>query len=138
MRAHLAVRSGFLSLFACLLLPSGTAWAQEPHRFDEATLETVHALSDTALESDLAYEITRSLTTEIGPRLAGTGQEARARDWAVAQLTELGFENVRVETFDLDLWTRGESVFEEVSITSPYPQHLHATSLGGGAAGRAR
>jgi hypothetical protein len=49
-------------------------------------------------------------------------------------LTELGFENVRVEEFPLDLWTRGDGVFETAEIVSPYPQPLYATSLGGGAA----
>jgi len=92
------------------------------------------ALAEAALESNLAYEITESLTTEIGPRLAGTPQEARARDWAVEMLTGLGFENVRVEDFPMDLWTRGHSIFEEVAITHPYPQELYATSLGCAAA----
>ncbi len=119
MRAHSAVHAFLVVPILTLSLALGAARAEEPYRFDEATLETAHALSETALDSDLAYEITRSLTTEVGPRLAGTEQEARARDWAVAKLTELGFENVRVEPFDLDLWTRGESIFEEVSITSP-------------------
>ena len=39
-----------------------------------------------------------------------------------------------LEPFDVDLWTRGESVFEEAAITAPYPQPLHAISLGGAAA----
>lgn len=128
-----------LIIITALLVTAGagffppSAAAEVQYRFDEETLETVHALSAKALESDLAYEITRSLTTEIGPRLAGTEQEARARDWAVEQLEALGFENVRVEPFKLDLWTRGSSVFEEVSIVAPYPQPLYATSLGGAA-----
>ena len=120
--------------FAAASLSGAGALAQERYQFDEETLETVHALSEAALDSDLAYEITESLTTEIGPRLAGTPQEARARDWAVAMLTELGFENVRVEEFELDLWTRGHSIYEEVAITEPFPQPLYATSLGGAAA----
>ena len=134
MRLRTTFRYFLVAPVACLSLFISPTWANEPYRFDDATLETVHTLSSTALKSDLAYEITRSLTTEVGPRLAGTEQEARARDWAVAKLTALGFENVRVEPFDLDLWTRGESIFEEVAITAPYPQHLHATSLGGAAA----
>ncbi|KAA9134086.1 M20/M25/M40 family metallo-hydrolase [Marinihelvus fidelis] len=123
----------FLLTTVTALIP-GLTLADDTYRFDEQTLQAIHDLSDTALESDLAYEITRSLTTEIGPRLAGTAQEARAREWAVAKLTGLGFENVRVEPFDLDLWTRGTSVIEEAAITAPYPQHLHAISLGGAAA----
>ena len=101
---------------------------------DPEAAATARALADRALASDLAYEITESLTTEIGPRLAGTPQEARARDWAVRTLSALGFENVRVEEFPLDLWTRGHSIYEEVAITAPYPQEIHAISLGGAAA----
>lgn len=132
MRALIPLSALLVSSAAVLFTAS--AVAEERHRFDEQTLETVHGLSAKALESDLAYDITRSLTTEIGPRLAGTEQEARAREWAVAKLTALGFDNVRVEPFDLDLWTRGESVFEEAAIVAPYPQPLHAISLGGAAA----
>ena len=32
---------------------------------------------------DYAWDITEGLTTEVGPRLAGTEAEARARAWAV-------------------------------------------------------
>ena len=33
-----------------------------------------------------AWDITEGLTTEVGPRLAGTEAEAGARDWAVRKL----------------------------------------------------
>ncbi len=46
----------------------------------------------------------------------------------------LDFQNVRIEEFELDLWTRGRSVYEEVAITAPYPQPVYAISLGGAAA----
>jgi hypothetical protein len=109
---------------------SADAGPGEPH---DASRSIARALAEQALKSDLAYELTRSLTTEVGPRMAGTAQEARARDWAVRQLTRLGFENVRVETFPMDLWTRGDTVHEEAAIVAPYPQPLYATSLGGAA-----
>jgi hypothetical protein len=123
-------------LIAMLLaLAAGVAWAgSAPPIITDESRRIARELADTALASDLAYRITRSLTTEIGPRLAGTDQEARARDWAVAKLGELGFASVRVETFPLELWTRGESVYEEVTITAPYPQPLYAISLGGAGA----
>lgn len=123
-----------LSAIAASGLLAGVSQAQEGYEIDDETRAIIHALSEQALESDLAYDITESLTTEIGPRLAGTPQEARARQWGVDMLTELGFENVRIEEFELDLWTRGHSIYEEVAITSPYPQELYATSLGGAAA----
>lgn len=110
------------------------AWAQEAPVLDQESLEIAHMLAEQALESELGYRITESLTTEIGPRLAGTPHEARARDWAVDWLNNLGFDNVRVEEFELDLWTRGHSVYEEVAITAPFPQEVYAISLGGAAA----
>ncbi|MBI1391208.1 MAG: M20/M25/M40 family metallo-hydrolase [Alphaproteobacteria bacterium] len=80
-----------------------------------------------ALSSELAYELLESLTTEIGPRLAGSEAEARARQWGVERLKALGFKNVRIETFELPYWQR---VRESAAIVSPYPQQLAVTALG--------
>lgn len=88
----------------------------------------VQKLIDMALAGSYGYDITESLTTEIGPRMAGTENEARARDWAVAKFKELGFENVRVEPFTVPGWERG---VETAEIISPYPQQLYLTALGG-------
>ena len=87
----------------------------------------VERLREAALRDDFAYDILEGLTTEVGPRLAGTEQEARARDWAVRKLKSLGFSNVRVEEFDMPVWVRGE---ERGEILSPYPQRVVLTALG--------
>ena len=92
---------------------------------------TVERLRDEALQDEIAWDITESLTTEIGPRLAGTEAEARARAWAVAKLRSLGFANVRIETFDLPVWVRGE---EKAWVTAPFPQPLIVAALGGSGA----
>jgi hypothetical protein len=84
-------------------------------------------LRDAALKDDLAFDIMEELTTEIGPRLAGTEAEARAREWAVRKLKSLGFSNVRIETFDMPVWVRGE---ERAEIVAPFPQPLVVTALG--------
>ncbi|MFW2830196.1 M20/M25/M40 family metallo-hydrolase [Sphingomonas sp. ID0503] len=85
------------------------------------------ALRDAALKDDLAWEITETLTTEIGPRPAAGEAEARARDWAVKKLNALGFANVRIETFDMPAWERGA---ETAEIISPFPQRLVLAALG--------
>lgn len=87
----------------------------------------VAGLRDAALKDELAWDITEGLTTEVGPRLAGTEAEARARDWAVAKLKALGFRNVRIEPFDVPVWVRGE---ERAEIVSPFPQPLRLAALG--------
>jgi carboxypeptidase Q len=108
-------------LLAAAALPS-LAFAAPP------MIDQVEALRDAALAEDtLAWDITEGLTTEVGPRLAGTEAEARARDWAVRKLKALGFANVRVETFDMPVWVRGE---EKAEILAPFPQPLVIAALG--------
>lgn len=79
-------------------------------------------------QPSLAYRLTQSLTTEVGPRLAGTSREAAARDWAVRWLKELKFTRVGVEPFAIKGWVR---VHEEASIVSHGNQALAVTALGG-------
>ena len=80
---------------------------------------------------DLAWSITEDLTTEIGPRLAGTEAESAARRWAVARLQAMGFANVREEQFLMPTWVRGD---EEASLIGPFqPQKLAITALGNSA-----
>lgn len=93
--------------------------------------EKIAALRDAALNGDAyAWDITEGLTTEVGQRLAGTDAEARARDWAVKKLIAMGFANVRVEPFDMPVWTRG---FESAEILAPFPQKMVVAALGNSA-----
>ena len=93
--------------------------------------DQIGALRDAANDGDhYAWDITEGLTTEVGQRLAGTEAEARARDWAVRKLTSMGFANVRVEPFDLPVWTRGA---ESATILAPFPQKMVVTALGNSA-----
>ncbi len=85
------------------------------------------AIRDAALKDDVAFAFTEGLTTEVGPRPAGTPQEARARDWAVAKLKALGFSNVRAESYTMPVWVRGH---DEARILSPFPQNLVLAALG--------
>ena len=81
-----------------------------------------------AMMGSNAMAIVTSLTTEVGPRLAGSLAEARARVWAIKTLTEKGFANVRNEPFKMNAWERHE---EGAEILTPYPQPLAVTALGG-------
>lgn len=112
------------ALAACLL--TCAAYAAEP--LSAETLAEARALRERALADDTAYELTRSLTTEVGPRLAGSPGDARAVAWAVAKLQALGFSNVRSEPVTVPRWFRGEARAE---ITAPWPQALTVVALGG-------
>ena len=112
-------------------------------QLQEAAAQTAKAASDyqrspevdklikAALAGGQAYDITESLTTEIGPRVGGSPEEALAREWAVAKFKEIGLENVRIEPFMMPYWERG---IETAAIVSPNPQPLYITSLGGSVA----
>ena len=104
-------------LFAATPLP---LLAQSPNA-------RVAELRDAALADDHAWDIVEGLTTEVGPRLAGTEAEARARSWAAAKLFALGFSNVRIEHFNMPVWVRGA---ESAEIVAPFPQPLVVAALG--------
>ncbi len=104
--------------------------AAETPQIPAAMAQRANELMLSAQDANDGYAIVESLTTEVGPRLAGTVAEKRARAWAVDTLKRSGFSNVRVEEFDLPLWTRG---LERAEIVSPFPQPLTITTLGGSA-----
>ena len=91
----------------------------------------VSQLKSLAMDGTHGYDITASLTTEVGQRLAGTEAEARARDWAVAKFKEIGLENVRIEPFTMKGWERG---VETAKIQAPFEQDMYITALGGSVA----
>lgn len=120
-----------------LIAAAATGWlsfsaiAQIPATLDRDVEATANALIEQALVDEVGLGFVEDLTTEVGQRLAGSEAEARARDWSVAELEALGFDNVRVESFEIPFWSR-ES--ESVAIVSPSQQTLVATALGGSAA----
>ncbi|MCX7546207.1 M28 family peptidase [Marinicella gelatinilytica] len=96
-------------------------------KFNDEFLQQVAELRDAALTDGLAYDITESLTTEVGARLAGSPQDAKAVAWAQAKFKELGFDRITTEAAPLKRWTRGQ---ETAEIISPYQHKLTITALG--------
>ena len=67
-------------LAASLLLAVGTASAADHDTTIPAgAVRTAEQLRDRALQDNTGYQIVTSLTTEIGPRLAGGVNDQRAR-----------------------------------------------------------
>ncbi len=92
--------------------------------------QAASALSEKALTDKTAWNVVESLTTEIGPRPVGSPAMERAKDWGVAKLKELGFENVRAEPFTTPAWSRGP---ESAEVVGPWPQKLTILGLGNSA-----
>lgn len=110
---------------------SSPALAQSAAELDPQIELTAKNLMRYAMSDEIGLDFVEGLTTEVGQRLAGSDAEARARDWAVAELSELGFDAVRIEPFEIPFWSRKS---ETVAVVSPSPQPLIATALGGSAA----
>lgn len=93
---------------------------------------TLEQAADAAAKADtLAWDFVEGITTEVGPRQAGTEAEARARAWAVQWLKAKGFANVADEPFAMRTWVPGDT--HKAEITSPFPQPLVVQPLGGSA-----
>lgn len=97
------------------------------HRLACAAAALCFSTALAAEPASTAWSIIEDLTTEVGPRLAGSPQEAAARTWAVARLKSLGFANVREEVFTIPGWVRGAEV---ARLTAPYAHNLAITALG--------
>ncbi|MEN7342176.1 MAG: M28 family peptidase [Pseudomonadota bacterium] len=121
----------FRTLCALSLLFAANAVGQDDVADIPAPVRhTVQSLIDDGLNDTVGYHFVRDLTTQVGPRLAGSEAEARARDWSSNKLEALGFSNIRVEPFEIPYWSR---VVDRARIVSPAPQALVITALGGSA-----
>jgi Zn-dependent M28 family amino/carboxypeptidase len=88
----------------------------------------VSELQAAALQDDLAWDLLASLTTDVGPRMAGSPGDALAVAWAQARMQSLGFDRVWLEPVEFPLWLRRA---ETAAIVSPRRQNLAVTALGG-------
>ncbi len=106
--------------------------AQGQTVISQAALDTAAQLRQVALASDLGYRITESLTTEIGPRLAGSEADARAVAWAKAKFEQLGYDKVWTEPVTFPKWERRS---ESARVLGVNAQPLVLTALGGSPGG---
>lgn len=93
--------------------------------------EALTSLKQVTAESDLAYEIVRSLTVEVGPRIAGSDGDKKAVVWAEKKLAELGFDKIYKQPVRVRNWSRGQAI---ANVTSPFEHSLVVTALGGSVA----
>lgn len=122
-----------LALFA--LAAAAPLPAQDPSAAEEpAWRATAAKVRDRALSEDqraVPWEILESLTTEVGPRFAGSPGDKAAVAWGLRTMEALGFEAVRAEPVTVPHWVRGRN---EGEILAPFPQPMVLTALGGSVA----
>ena len=117
-----------LSTFALLSCASSNISSNDSIKSEYSLNPLAQALIKSAYQDNTAYEVTESLTMEIGPRLAGSDGDKDSIVWGINKLKELGFENVHTQNVEVPHWVRGDI---SVEISSPFKQKLVATALGG-------
>ena len=127
MRAVYAA-SPFLLLLAMFAPNTGVFAATVEPAAAAAKVDPLVEIRETALQSDQAYALLESLTTDVGQRLAGSANDAKAVAWAKAKFTELGFDRVYTEPVSYPVWTRGE---ESLASLSPSVHQFAVAALGG-------
>src|SRR5437016_10171321 len=117
-----------MSNWRCLLcigfaLTTASSWAQTsspvegststptptatPVVFSPQTLADLKRLQQAALSSDYAYRQVAHLADNIGARLTGSAQAAKAVEYVAAELKAIGCE-VQLEKVMVPHWVRGE------------------------------
>ena len=114
------------------LLVAAPLQAKQPTRIDARALAQAASLRDAVLRDATAWQVTESLTTEVGPRLAGSEADARAVEWAKAKFKALGYDKVWTEPVTFPKWVRRG---EAAQVLGAHAQPLRVAALGGSAGG---
>ena len=85
-----------------------------PNVFSPQTLADLPRLRDAALSSDYAYKQVAHLSNNIGPRLTGSAQAAKAVEYVAGELRAIGCE-VQLEKTMVPHWVRGDETAALVS-----------------------
>lgn len=114
-------------LLAGLVTVASAQAAEKPTRIPETALTTAAQLRERALADDTAWDFTEGLTTEVGERLAGGENDAKAREWVIAKFKALGFDKVWSEPVTFPKWVRRS---EHAQMTAPFAHKLAVLALG--------
>ena len=121
----------------CMVLPVSPSFAQQPTPastptptptatpivFSPQTLSDAKRLQQAALTSDYAYRQVAHLANNIGPRLSGSAQAAKAVEYVASELKAIGCE-VQLEKVIVPHWVRGE----ETASLVQFPGHAENTT----------
>jgi carboxypeptidase Q len=112
------------------LTPTGSLRAQGPRPASfsvEPYREPASRLIGAALADRFAWHRLAELTDTVGHRLSGSPELDRAIQWAVAEMTRDGLENVHTEKVMVPRWVRGK---ERADILEPARHEIAMLGLG--------
>jgi hypothetical protein len=131
MKLNIRILLGFIislniSVFAQQATPT-------PTLYTEKTINELIQIQQKTLESTYAYNQTRYLSYNIGPRLSGSPQAQRAVEYVAEEMRKLGLD-VQLQELNVPHWVRGEekgALTEWEGMAKGTTQKVVLTALGG-------
>ncbi len=124
---YCALSFGFLLVLVCMARahaqPTSVATpspSSTPAVFSPQTLSQLKQLQQAALDSDYAYRQVAHLANNIGPRLSGSAQAAKAVEYVANELKAIGCE-VQLEKVMVPHWVRGEETAALIQFPGQAP-----------------
>lgn len=124
------------SIGLCSISLFGQNASPTPELFSQSTIADMGRMQRAAVSSDFAYRQVGYLSNNVGPRLSGSPQAARAVEYVAQQMRALGLD-VRLQKCMVPHWVRGEERGELVEWDGMAPgttQNIVLTALGGSVA----
>src|SRR5207342_2001449 len=119
-------------LLAIAIATPASAQQAATTKIPQSALDQAPALRERALADRTGWNVVESLTTEVGPRMAGSEADARAVEWAKAKFKALGYDKVWTEPVTFPKWVRTS---EHAQVLGDHAQPLTLTALGGSPGG---
>lgn len=94
---------------------------------DVVVPEPVSMIRTAAQDSTLWWSRIEHLSDDIGHRITGSPQLDEAIRWSVEEMQADGFDEVRAEPVNVEVWVRGH---ETVSVVAPDPRPMRVLALG--------
>ncbi|MEO8670930.1 MAG: M28 family peptidase [Tahibacter sp.] len=116
-----------LLTFPVLVIPGVSSADVALTTIPAAAVKAALELRDRASKDQTAYQVLESLTTEVGARLAGSPNDEKARNWAIAKFKALGYDKVWTEPVKYPRWVRRS---EHAQMVAPFAHTLAITALG--------
>jgi len=124
----LACMGAFLFAAARPSLRAAGATAASSAAPEEGTLKALAAVAGAGTMEAHTTEFLEELSDDIGGRVTGSPQAAKAIEWGVEKMNSLGLENVHTEPWQMSRgWTR---ISADAEIVSPIHRQLMVDSLG--------
>jgi len=95
---------------------------------DEGTMKALVAIAGAGDMESHAYQDLEELSDDIGARVTGSPDAARAIAWGVVKMKAIGLENIHTEPWKISRgWTR---ISAEAELVAPIHRKLMVDSLG--------